>query len=31
MDKSLVRHSKFLSLVLRHHPEHIGLQMDAEG
>jgi putative RNA 2'-phosphotransferase len=28
---SLVRLSKFLSLVLRHHPERIGLQLDENG
>ncbi len=27
----LVRVSKFLSLVLRHHPENIGLKLDKEG
>lgn len=31
MDKSLVKVSKFLSLVLRHQPELIGLQLDAHG
>ena len=31
MDKRLVKLSKFLSLVLRHRPEVIGLQLDAEG
>ncbi len=27
----LVRTSKFLSLVLRHHPERIGLKLDDKG
>ena len=31
MKKSLVRTSKFLSLVLRHKPESIGLELDTEG
>ncbi|HEX8272360.1 MAG TPA: RNA 2'-phosphotransferase [Longimicrobiaceae bacterium] len=31
MDPSLVRASKFLSLVLRHKPEHIGIALDAAG
>jgi putative RNA 2'-phosphotransferase len=31
MDKSLIRTSKFLSLVLRHRPEIIGLTLDPEG
>ncbi len=31
MKQQLVRVSKFLSLVLRHKPETIGLQLDAEG
>lgn len=31
MDPSLVRASKFLSLVLRHKPEHIGITLDAAG
>ncbi len=31
MEKPLVRLSKFLSLVLRHHPERIGLQLDDAG
>ena len=31
MKKSLVPTSKFLSLVLRHKPETIGLELDAEG
>lgn len=31
MDKSLVRISKFLSLVLRHSPERIGLALDSAG
>jgi putative RNA 2'-phosphotransferase len=31
MDKELVRLSKFLSLVLRHHPERIGLSLDQGG
>jgi putative RNA 2'-phosphotransferase len=30
-DDKYVRLSKFLSLVLRHKPEHIGLKLDAEG
>ncbi len=31
MNKRLVKTSKFLSLVLRHKPESIGVQLDAEG
>ena len=31
MDKQLVSVSKFLSLVLRHQPERIGLQLDDQG
>ncbi|RNF84301.1 RNA 2'-phosphotransferase [Montanilutibacter psychrotolerans] len=31
MSESLVSKSKFLSLVLRHKPEEIGLSLDAEG
>ena len=31
MDPSLVRASKFLSLVLRHRPEHIGITLDPAG
>lgn len=31
MDPSLVRASKFLSLVLRHRPEHIGITLDRAG
>ena len=31
MDPKLVRVSRFLSLVLRHRPETIGLELDAEG
>jgi putative RNA 2'-phosphotransferase len=31
MDQSLKSHSKFLSLVLRHQPEVIGLQLDEHG
>lgn len=31
MKNSLVRHSKFLSLVLRHKPETIGLTLDENG
>ncbi|QDT11601.1 RNA 2'-phosphotransferase [Planctomycetes bacterium K23_9] len=31
MNKSLTKTSKFLSLVLRHRPEAIGLQLDSEG
>lgn len=31
MDKSLVRHSRFLSLVLRHRPEAIGITLDENG
>lgn len=31
MDKQLVRLSKFLSLVLRHNPGKIGIQLDAQG
>lgn len=30
-DKQLKRHSKFLSLVLRHQPEKIGLTLDDQG
>jgi len=30
-ENEMVRISKFLSLVLRHKPEHIGLKLDAEG
>ncbi len=30
-DEKMVRISKFLSLVLRHKPEHIGLTLDPEG
>ena len=30
-NKNLVKTSKFLSLVLRHKPESIGVQLDAEG
>lgn len=30
-DVSLIRASKFLSLVLRHEPQKIGLQLDAQG
>ena len=29
--KQLIRNSKFLSMVLRHRPEEIGLQLDAAG
>lgn len=29
--KDLVRHSKFLSLVLRHQPETVGIALDAQG
>lgn len=31
MKKSLIRYSKFLSLVLRHQPEVIGIELDAGG
>jgi putative RNA 2'-phosphotransferase len=31
MDKRLIRVSKFLSRVLRHHPEAIGLTLDPQG
>ena len=31
MDKRLIKTSKFLSLVLRHKPEEIGLQLDQAG
>lgn len=31
MDRELVRISKFLSLVLRHRPEEIGIQLDERG
>lgn len=31
MDARLVSFSKFLSLVLRHRPEHIGIELDTEG
>lgn len=31
MDQSLARTSKFLSLVLRHRPEHIGIALDSAG
>lgn len=31
MDKNTVKKSKFLSLVLRHQPETIGLELDAQG
>ncbi|MEM1426979.1 MAG: RNA 2'-phosphotransferase [Cyanobacteria bacterium P01_H01_bin.130] len=31
MDKSLAQTSKFLSLILRHKPDTIGLQLDAQG
>lgn len=31
MDRELVRISKFLSLVLRHHPQAINLSLDPEG
>jgi putative RNA 2'-phosphotransferase len=31
VDNKMVRISKFLSLVLRHKPEHIGLTLDLEG
>jgi putative RNA 2'-phosphotransferase len=31
VDDKLVRISKFLSLVLRHKPEHVGLTLDPEG
>ncbi len=30
-NKNLVRHSKFLSLVLRHKPETVGIALDAQG
>src|SRR3954468_10703169 len=31
MDRELVRLSKFLSFVLRHRPDEIGLRLDREG
>lgn len=31
MNKQLVRHSRFLSLILRHKPQTIGLTLDGEG
>ena len=31
MNKNLVKLSKFVSLVLRHHPEVIGLKLDENG
>ncbi len=31
MNQSIVKTSKFLSLILRHHPERIGLTLDARG
>lgn len=31
MSKQLESHSKFLSLVLRHKPDTIGLELDSEG
>jgi putative RNA 2'-phosphotransferase len=31
MDRNLIKTSKFLSLVLRHEPERIGLSLDAQG
>ncbi len=31
MERSLISASKFLSLILRHQPETIGLQLDSEG
>ena len=31
MDKQLIRTSRFLSLILRHKPETIGLALDAQG
>ncbi|MET0398621.1 MAG: RNA 2'-phosphotransferase [Longimicrobiaceae bacterium] len=31
MDPSLVRASRFLSLVLRHRPEHVGIALDPAG
>ncbi len=31
MDPTLVRASKFLSLVLRHRPEHVGITLDSAG
>lgn len=31
MDKQLARTSKFLSLILRHHPEKVGLKLDEAG
>jgi putative RNA 2'-phosphotransferase len=31
MSPQFVRYSKFLSLILRHKPEKIGLQLDAQG
>ncbi|MFN8477207.1 MAG: RNA 2'-phosphotransferase [Kouleothrix sp.] len=31
MDAQLIRFSKFISLVLRHQPQHYGLTLDAQG
>jgi RNA:NAD 2'-phosphotransferase (TPT1/KptA family) len=31
MSKSIVKHSKFLSLILRHQPKLIGLSLDENG
>jgi putative RNA 2'-phosphotransferase len=31
MDRELISTSKFLSLVLRHHPETIGISLDEQG
>jgi putative RNA 2'-phosphotransferase len=30
-DKEIVRTSKFLSLILRHEPERVGLELDSAG
>ena len=30
-DKEIIRTSKFLSLVLRHEPERVGLKLDSAG
>ncbi len=31
MNKRLTKISKYLSFILRHHPESIGVQLDADG
>jgi len=30
-DKEIIRTSRFLSLILRHHPERVGLMLDSAG